>query len=734
MSAGKRINEWLTYSIVPSQLRTALRPAMWGNGQLELMAELDRPCVSEVVCFGFGSEGLRYDLEQHLVPAVYDGDSGRKYLLDSPQSSGARNATVIFRPDRQTWRYEFDALRIDVSLILPRMQPGYLFKLELFPQRGNPSRTWRIYHQLRGRQGDVLLATEAGSSIANATAWCRSRVDKHGEAIGASVDARTINLGLDYDYANDFMIEIPGDVDPAGRSCLLYLARAFGSSVKEARDGLETLLSSPGTLESDTDQWWDRHLDEVPRLDVPDEALARTFLWSWANFRMNRIDVPMGKVPAGLFTANNCRLKTLPSVSTADSVQVQAVELLYDPQPARDNMVLLLRETRQQGLLRLMYREGLDHPGNYVTALGWFCGRLHKYLLTTGDLGLLEERIDGMTLLQRLENAWEAQLPFRDEDSGLFWTDGEMKRFPGLYPGERSGLGPALECVTRYRGGVGTFYNDSNAMVYGTLLALADIEELAHSAERAAEYRRMAEDLYQAIQEHLWDEDLGFFIDRRADGSVSDYMGIGGFITGLFANHVYRPGGVATGEQARRLAAWCSHSDFASEFGTLCLARSSPYFDPADYKGYNSNFDMHWSNQVVAGLYAHGCYQEAHRQLAKLFRRLGENAGLGPRYRGECYHADTGEILPNRFVNYPCILSALSSIFEGVFGIRWTREALTVHVNSPWPWAKLSRLRIRKSLLDLEVTTDGYLVIRINGREVARSIERKAVLSWELFS
>ena len=41
---------------------------MWGNGQLELMAELDRPCVSEVVCFGFGSEGLRYNLEQHLVP------------------------------------------------------------------------------------------------------------------------------------------------------------------------------------------------------------------------------------------------------------------------------------------------------------------------------------------------------------------------------------------------------------------------------------------------------------------------------------------------------------------------------------------------------------------------------------------------------------------------------------------------------------------------------------------
>ena len=116
---------------------------------------------------------------------------------------------------------------------------------------------------------------------------------------------------------------------------------------------------------------------------------------------------------------------------------------------------------------------------------------------------------------------------------------------------------------------------------------------------------------------------------------------------------------------------------------------------------------MHWCNQITAGLYAHGQHQEAHRQLFKLFRRLGENAGLGPRYRGEAYHADTGEILPWRFQNYPCILSALTSVIEGVFGLRWTKDALTAYVNSPWPWAKLRNLRFRESLLDLELMSDG---------------------------
>ena len=60
MSKIRDYNDWLAYSIEPRQLRTALRPAMWGNGQLELLAELDRPCVSEVVCFDFKEEGLWY--------------------------------------------------------------------------------------------------------------------------------------------------------------------------------------------------------------------------------------------------------------------------------------------------------------------------------------------------------------------------------------------------------------------------------------------------------------------------------------------------------------------------------------------------------------------------------------------------------------------------------------------------------------------------------------------------
>ena len=43
MHADKKPNDQLAYHIVPGQLRTLLHPAIWGNGQLELLANCIGP-------------------------------------------------------------------------------------------------------------------------------------------------------------------------------------------------------------------------------------------------------------------------------------------------------------------------------------------------------------------------------------------------------------------------------------------------------------------------------------------------------------------------------------------------------------------------------------------------------------------------------------------------------------------------------------------------------------------
>ena len=736
MATNKDLNGWLEYTIQPQKLHTLLHPTMCGNGQLELMAELDRSLVSEVVCFGFSAEGLEYgrgNNEEHLIPAVDDAETGKKYLLSSSPGPGSNTLTVTFRPDRHVWAYEFDDLDIHVSLVLPRLLPGYLMKVELFPKAGNTSKRWHVYQEIRGDRGRMLRMTDAGYERRGGAVWFRSSMDQHGEAIGATVDAESVNLGEDGAFSTNVMAKMAVTRHVRDESASCYLARAFAPTIEEAREGLSKLLSSPDRLEADTEAWWNAYLNEVPHLETPDESFSKTFLWSWPDFRMNQIDVPIGPAPPGLFNANNVSLKARVQMGDGDSTEVEAINLLYDPNPARDLVFFIFKNTRKHGIFIPGIANGREQERGYASWLGYFCGLLHKYLLNTGDMGMLMEDIGGITLLRRIEDALEAQLAFRDDETGLFWTDNELPSDVSDLSHYSGSLGPNQEVVTRFRGGAGTFYNDCNAGIYGTFLAMADIEDLAGNGTLSKRYRDMADNLETAIQKYMWNEELQFFCDLNKDRTLNDYLGIGGFITGLFANQVYRPGGLATQEQADRLARWCADPEFSSDYGVISLARSSPYFDPDDWKGYNSSFDMHWCSQVPAGLYAHGCYEEAHVQMFKLFRRLGENGGLGPRYRGEVYQADTGQIVPNRFPNYPCTLNGLTSVVEGVFGLRWTSRALTVEVHSPWPWANLRNLKVRGSTLDLLLSADGTLSATMDGQRVARSDDRKLELPWELF-
>ena len=82
---------------------------------------------------------------------------------------------------------------------------------------------------------------------------------------------------------------------------------------------------------------------------------------------------------------------------------------------------------------------------------------------------------------------------------------------------------------------------------------------------------------------------------------------------------------------------------------------------------------------------------------------------------------------------HPAMLNALTSVTEGVFGLRWTAGALKVEVYSPWPWANLRNLKVRGSTLDLLLSADRILSATMDGTEVARSGDRKLELPWELF-
>lgn len=192
---------------------------------------------------------------------------------------------------------------------------------------------------------------------------------------------------------------------------------------------------------------------------------------------MNRLDVQVGIQPPGICPSNNCNLKHGPCVS-GDTQLMGAIELLHDPKPTHDMMLFWLRETRKSGMISPGIRaNGLDTPGNYASDTAWFCGVLHKYLLNTGDLALLDEDIGCKTVLQRVEEAVETQLEFRNKETGLFPNAAEIDRFSNENSSDQpAGLGSLSEAQTRFRGGPGSYYSETSATAYGGLIALAEIE------------------------------------------------------------------------------------------------------------------------------------------------------------------------------------------------------------------------------------------------------------------
>ena len=145
--------------------------------------------------------------------------------------------------------------------------------------------------------------TDAGYDLSGGTVWFSSSMDKHGEAIGATVDAERVNLGEDGAFSTNIMAKMAVTRHERDESASCYLARTFGPTVEEARDGLSRLLSSPERLEVENESWWNTYLNDVPQLETPDESLSKTFLWSWPDFRMSQIDVPVGPAPPGFFRA-----------------------------------------------------------------------------------------------------------------------------------------------------------------------------------------------------------------------------------------------------------------------------------------------------------------------------------------------------------------------------------------------------------------------------------------------
>jgi putative isomerase len=227
-----------------------------------------------------------------------------------------------------------------------------------------------------------------------------------------------------------------------------------------------------------------------------------------------------------------------------------------------------------------------------------------------------------------------------------------------------------------------------NCFMYKELLALAYLCERLNLGEVAGEYRRDADNLKAAIQEHCWDERDGFFYSVDLNLLPYEPKPFGG--DAKFLLHAGNPrnydcliqridvwsgflalwAGVATPEQARRMVAehYRNERTFNAPFGVRTLSKLEKMYNVRA----SSNPSL-WTGPILGvsnylvfrGLADYGFEPEA-RELAEktivLFGRDFERGGALHEY----YLPDNGEpVLNPGFQNWNYLVLNMAAWYEG---------------------------------------------------------------------
>jgi hypothetical protein len=429
--------------------------------------------------------------------------------------------------------------------------------------------------------------------------------------------------------------------------------------------------------------------ERLPRLSASDPRLEGFFRRSLASLSLHRWNVPefllhpyygVGSIGGGVV---GCYLWDY-------SIPWQVLPL-YDPEAARSHILQFLAT-------------GIDDAYGFNPMTGakfgtWYAVNPEKmvwlvrhYVALTGDAGLLDERIDGRTVLDQV---LACALFGDDPSTGVGLVDYREEKFH-------------LELRRGFP--YDNFVPDLNGRRYGAYLAASELASLAGRPDPRLADRARA--LKRALRELVWDPEARWFrfIDAR---------GVSGM---RYTNEMFEliGSGVLDPDQEAGLVGHLNDREFLSEFGMHSISKLDPAYDPVDIDHGGGGCFVGIAPGIVERLYRAG-YAAAADDL------LGRILWWGERmpYWGDSLCAD--RIDYRRDTPYTCALPAAAgaqAIVFGLFGVSVGLDgAVRVDPRPPsfCPRIALRGVRIRDIEFDVEAGPDGY-VVRSGGKTRSASI------------
>jgi glycogen debranching enzyme len=175
---------------------------------------------------------------------------------------------------------------------------------------------------------------------------------------------------------------------------------------------------------------------------------------------------------------------------------------------------------------------------------------------------------------------------------------------------------------------------EMQAFLYSALDAMSRIGDALGEQRQATRYRGEAAAIARAVNDHLWDEERGFYLDRWGDPPrVVDVMTYAPFV----ALHA---GELVPIERARRLLAHLEDpAAFATRWPIATVARSDPSFDADEYWRGSTWLNVNWFAARGLAACAHRSgdprFRDHARAIAARSLELVDAVGFREYYRSD---------------------------------------------------------------------------------------------------
>ena len=250
---------------------------------------------------------------------------------------------------------------------------------------------------------------------------------------------------------------------------------------------------------------------------------------------------------------------------------------------------------------------------------------IFKYVETTGDRTILEEEINGMTVLDRMELMLTWLMNYRyNQEYGLIWgaTTADWGDVQPNHPWGVKLDETAVPAIDIY----------DNAMF---LIALDDFLKLRQDPEIKVRWQNTYNQVRDSIRKHLWDEENQKFIPHI-------YISCPQF-EDIDENRIYYHGGTAVAIQAglldgdEILASLAHMRENVKAAGATSIGLTiyptypegaflNPGMGPYQYQ---NGGDWTWFGaRMITALIQHGYVQEAYEDMQPMIRRVIQNDGF----------------------------------------------------------------------------------------------------------